>query len=332
MKKLFAKLFLACIPLFIVIGIYLYSDPFKVIRHYDNFYDDAPQMFYLNRDYISTESWLNNYDKYHYDSYIFGNSRSGRYLVSEWQKHINGVACFHFDAYLEGLYGLEKKLEFLRKKGAPVKNALFVIDHDVLSEVINPADPLYRKHPLVSGESWLDFQLLNFKNFLHADFITSNIKLLLAHKPAELVIDNNPVAVYQQASNEERWWFNNEALIAKNKDSFYAQRMNVFYKRSATQQYDTPIIKNAQKEMLINIKRMLDAGSSSYRIVISPLFDQKKLDTTDLALLISIFGKDKVFDFSGINEMTSSIYNYYEQSHYRPHIATQIMDSIYSRR
>ena len=76
----------------------------------------------------------------------------------------------------------------------------------------------------------------------------------------------------------------------------------------------------------------MDAQHTDYRIVISPLYDQKKIDTTDLQFLRTVFGADKVFDFSGINDMTASIYHYYETSHYLPAIATEIMDSIYAHK
>src|ERR1035438_4726811 len=95
MKKLFAKLLLAGFPLLTVIAIYLYNDPFKVIYHHDNFLiPDGITYVNLNRDYVGTELFLKNYDKYKYDSYIFGSSRSGIYRVKEWEKHIKARTSF----------------------------------------------------------------------------------------------------------------------------------------------------------------------------------------------------------------------------------------------
>jgi hypothetical protein len=81
--------------------------------------------------------------------------------------------------------------------------------------------------------------------------------------------------------------------------------------------------------MLSNIKRILDANATSYKIVISPLYDQEKLDAADLHILQSIFGRDRITDFSGKNDITSNVRNYYEESHYRIPVAQKIMDSIY---
>ena len=70
-------------------------------------------------------------------------------------------------------------------------------------------------------------------------------------------------------------------------------------------------------------------NKTNYRIIISPLYNQIKLNNQDLDYLKQLFGKDNVFDFSGINKFTKDYNNYYESSHYRPHIAREIMQLIY---
>jgi hypothetical protein len=120
-----------------------------------------------------------------------------------------------------------------------------------------------------------------------------------------------------------------EAAIKNNRDSFYTSRKRVFYERGSDQKYSPSVIRKKQKELLMKIKEILNSDQTNYRIVISPLYDQLKIDSTDINYLYSEFGKEHVYDFSGINDMTQSIYNYYENSHYRPFIATRVMDSIY---
>jgi hypothetical protein len=53
------------------------------------------------------------------------------------------------------------------------------------------------------------------------------------------------------------------------------------------------------------------------------------MNVNDLRYLTNLFGKENVYDFSGINEYTESIYNYYENSHYRPYVADEIMKKLY---
>ena len=67
--------------------------------------------------------------------------------------------------------------------------------------------------------------------------------------------------------------------------------------------------------------------------------EQKKYingaDVNDLIIIFSytgnyfLEGKQNVFDFSGINFITNDYHNYYENSHYRPHVADYIMKEIY---
>jgi hypothetical protein len=60
------------------------------------------------------------------------------------------------------------------------------------------------------------------------------------------------------------------------------------------------------------------------------MYDQLRIDKTDLNYLEQLFGKSNVFDFSGKNIFTENIGNYYEDSHYRPHVAQKIMEYIYA--
>jgi hypothetical protein len=45
--------------------------------------------------------------------------------------------------------------------------------------------------------------------------------------------------------------------------------------------------------------------------------------------LQKVFGNNNVFDYSGVNDYTNSIYNYYEASHYRPVVGRQILEAVY---
>jgi hypothetical protein len=47
--------------------------------------------------------------------------------------------------------------------------------------------------------------------------------------------------------------------------------------------------------------------------------------------LQGIFGKENVYDFSGINEFTEDYHNYYEAGHYRPLLGNKLLERIYKR-
>ena len=334
MQRLFIKLFLATAPVLFVLAIYFYNDPFKVLYHYDSYFPtDGVQYVVLNKDHVSTQTFVNNYPKYHYDSYIFGNSRSMYYYVAEWKKHIHSDWCFHFDASGESLYGIERKFRFLHDRGVPIKNALIVFDAQACSITKNVGEAhILKKDPLLSGQSKFDFEADCLKAFFDVHFLSAYLRFLFTHKvsseTADKLLLNTVDSHYDVATNEESFP-KYEELIARNRDSFYVPRMHLFYKRDTIQKYSEPVIKDEQKQLFYNIKKILDEDKTRYRFVISPLYDQVKFAPADLAFLGSVFGKENVYDFSGINNITQSMYNYYENSHYRPFIANMIMDSIY---
>jgi hypothetical protein len=330
MRTAFIKLFVISTPFLFLIFIYIIKDPFKVLYKYNIYVSTKPEAsVLLNKDIISTETFLSNYKKYNYDSYIFGNSRSMFYTINEWEKHIHASQCFHFDAHSETLFGVEKKVELIHNKNCNIKNALFVWDVSLLQVTTNSEGHLYMKDPNLSGENAIAFQLDNFKDYIDLDFIKEYIPFVFFKKiyPDTRVFLANATE-YNPVTNEISW--SNEQKIEKNKDEYYNARMNIFYRRDSIQQYSPQVIQKDQKDLLLKIKKILDHDQTNYRIVISPLYDQKKLDTTDLEYLYNLFGKENVYDFSGINDITKSIYNYYEASHYRSTVASRIIDSIYS--
>ena len=82
--------------------------------------------------------------------------------------------------------------------------------------------------------------------------------------------------------------------------------------------------------MLQEIFDIFTKHKTNYKVIINPLYDQVKFNNQDLNYLIQLFGKDKVFDFSGVNKFTNDYKNYYETEHYRPTVANEVMKEIYN--
>jgi hypothetical protein len=336
-KRLFIKLLLFSIPFVCFVLLYLFMDPFKVVRQYDSYYNSGqPNYISLNKDHISTQNWLNHHNKYGYDSYIFGNSRSLYYEVNTWKDYI-GVPyqkCYHFDASGESIYGIAKKFEFLDRQQAKIKNALVVIDGELLNKADNSAGHLFLKDPNISGDHKFKFQLESIKAFFDFKFLTSFLDFKMSgqikeYMKKEFLLDDRTF-YYDNVTNEIQQQ-QYEGIIKNNPTAFYEPRKDVFYARDTTKQQVTPkVIREAQLQLLSSIKNILQKNKTNYRIVISPLYDQKKLNPEDLKILKDTFGEKNVFDFSGINDFTKDFHNYYETSHYRPHIAAAVMRIIYS--
>ena len=117
----------------------------------------------------------------------------------------------------------------------------------------------------------------------------------------------------------------------ENEDKYYDFRVKnaVFYPRTNKVQYHKPYIYAAQKKLLINMKRIFKDHKTNFKMVFSPAYDQLTLDTTDLNYLKGLFGKECVYDFSGINDLNMDIHNFYDD-HYKASVANRMMDIIYS--
>ncbi len=75
------------------------------------------------------------------------------------------------------------------------------------------------------------------------------------------------------------------------------------------------------------IKKICEKHHTRYYIVITPLYDQLKFDSSDMQLISKSFG-DRVFDFSGINDITNNQYNYHDRVHFLPYISKNMADKI----
>jgi uncharacterized protein YdiU (UPF0061 family) len=140
------------------------------------------------------------------------------------------------------------------------------------------------------------------------------------------LIDDRPKK-YDIKTNEIRFE-TIENLITQGK-YYTEERKKGFFQRDTLQKYSPRAIAENQKILLKNIFDIFNKHKTNYKIIINPLYNQIKLNNQDLDYLIQLFGRNNVFDFSGINKFTNDYNNYYEAIHYRPNIAREIMNLIY---
>lgn len=328
--KLLIKFTLFCMPFICFIVLYMYFDPFKVLKKYKSYY---PTNVGLDRDYVSTQTFINNSTTYKYNSFIFGNSRSIFYNVDTWAKYINTTKCYHFDASGESLLGVYRKIKFLDDRNNEMSNVLIILDYTLIQQTKDKKEHLFISHPELSNQNYLSFQTVFFKTFLSKDFLIAYFDYKIDNKVKDYMKENNLLSdipmVYNLKYNEIRYKYFEE-LISTNPSKYYdTKRMKLFYKRDSIQKFSPQIITKVQLDMFKEIRRIFVKRKTNYKIIINPLYDQLKINREDLKILFALFGNDNVFDFSGINYITNNYKNYYETSHYRPKIANFILNKIY---
>lgn len=324
------------IPVLAVLATYLVLDPFRVIKSYNPIFQiDGSGGVTLNRNHVGTVTLLNNYSEMEYNSFILGNSRSFVYAAADWRRHLGEQSnCFHYNAPNETLYGVTKKIEFLDKKGLKLKNALLIIDTETLSRpnYMNSGHLFIMAPQVVDNENIIDFHISFLTAFLKPEFLRAYADYRISGeiKPymTKDMLLNQSRQRYDVASNELRMDYYDE-LIERG-EYFTASRMKVFYERDTIETYYPRVIAENQMTQLESIKRIFDKHQTNYRIVVSPGYDQKKIDADDLEDLYRFFGDEYVFDFSGKNSFTEDYHNFYEDVHYRASVAREIMEKIYN--
>ena len=116
--------------------------------------------------------------------------------------------------------------------------------------------------------------------------------------------------------------------MASDGDAYYRKRGLAPYPVHG-QPMDDWVISDKASSMLSEMKAIFDRRGTDYRVIISPLYDRRKLNEADANAMRRIFGAELVFDYSGVNEFTTDFHNYYEESHYRPQVAREILKRIY---
>ncbi|MDR0872764.1 MAG: hypothetical protein LBN27_04770 [Prevotellaceae bacterium] len=309
---------------------YFILDPFRVLYTYD-FNNERP-IAQLNGDFVSTEMFLKMNPKYHYNSFIFGSSRTLAYLPDHWKDYLsNNYSIFRFNAPGENIYGIYTKIKYLDNNNIPIKNALIILCRNCSFSDKNYTGHLLRKHPLTSQENRLFFQLEFFKVFFNRDFLMCYFDMLI-NKQYKSYMENYlndsrfEVGCPDDNSTNTMLLTGREKMIMDNPKKYYADLK--FPQRTGEKNDSVSRINEKQKMMLYEIKKILDKHNTEYRVVISPLYEQIKLNPKDKKILDDCFGEN-MYDFSGKNKFSEDRINFYEWSHYRPLVGDSIMSEIY---
>lgn len=290
MKRFCVTFLLFAAPIFALLLPYFITDPFKVLYHYDIYTPDPGEPMYinLNRSMVSTKYYIKNNPHYHYDSFIFGSSKSMSYRVKDWKKHIgDSTSCFHFDEYGGSLYMMYKKICFIDKY-SNIRNAILCLDDWVLYDADPPTTPLHACPPeLNDNKGKLPFQMIYLRAYLNPGFFPKYIywlfiKAFSIEAPIPSIIDTAPYYI-NLVTNEYR---SDDAPVEEKKEI----RQDLLIERSESVPDCPDHIQAKQLEMLQTIKEIFERHNCNFKIIINPLFDYRRLSINDREILKGLFG------------------------------------------
>ena len=321
------------IPVLLFVALFFYWDPFKVFFSYEDYYISNP--INGNRDDICFNLFNRRIDKNNISNFIVGSSRSHAYKTNYWSEKIlqEPEKCFHYDGQRMGIFRATRAIQYFNKQTIKINNILLIIDTDFFNEISNPVEHTFIQHPDISKESYW----LYYWTFIKASFDCKLIIYNAIHNITGKYYDfmgnrlsrSNQFHVSNNVSGDI--WYSYDNDIKTDSTKYYDDliKLGVFYNREISDTFSVHQIHDQQYIFLNDIKNIVIDNHASIKIVISPLYNQKRFNQIDKQILIDLFGKDCVFDFSGVNKFTSDLTNYYESSHYKPYVANKIMDIVY---
>jgi len=320
--------------LFLIDIIVFYTqDPFRIIREYHD-YSRAP----INFEYVTMTVLEKNRSSHNYNSFIFGSSRLIGLKASSWKKHLKpSDEVYTMGAYFENIEGVYNKLKYLDASNTPIDNVILLIDPDMTFMPRNFSEISYNaiKHPDVSDNSWIFY----YGFFLKSYFLPSVNNLIFKY---HIYLDAFGLGSNDEVSGNVRDYdkifdpITNELSVPE-VDSFISDPANIsffedtirFPKITKENINENPMISEDFEQLLKDINSVFIKHNTKFYLIISPLYGQIKLDNRDMDKLSEIFGQENIYDFSGKNQFTESKYNYFESSHYRPHVGDSILSIIY---
>ena len=120
-----------------------------------------------------------------------------------------------------------------------------------------------------------------------------------------------------------------DQLLKTDSVKYYEDRSDRFPVRSGEYSEERRMSTSEHVQMLNEIKAILDKNNTNYKVLICPLYNQVTYNREDLKLTETVFGKENVTDFTGINRFTQEKSNFYDATHFKKFVGKQMLDSAY---
>lgn len=318
-------------PLIVVMAVYIIFDPFRVLWSHDfaNYYSRSAPVE-ANRDYASLQIFLKRNPQQHYDSFMLGSSRSFPLHAATWKKFVPDMRPFHYPAATENLYGIYRKVKFLEERKIPLRHVIIEINILNLYDISARQTYMHRLPRELTGESWLAFQKTFLSSYFHDLFFVKYGLFLITGQVFPFARD--ALGSWGRAEldpiTNDFFFLAEERELAENEEAYYVRRAAIFQRGPKDFCY-SKVIWPEQQKLLEEIREIFVQNGTDFRIMIPPAYDQICTSAEDTATLHRIFGASNVFDFSGVNEWTADMKNFYDATHVRPLVGDKLIEAMY---
>lgn len=319
------------IPVLLVLGVFLWTDPFKILHPFD-----VHDINSTNREYLSTELFIHNKDSVHYDSFVFSSSRGGGINTYTWKSYLpEDAQPYLFQAWSESLTGIELKMNYLEQQQIPIRNALLLIDvPGSFAQEQLPTAALSMKHYLFTKTPQWIYVMRQFWNFLSkpSEWIKSvHQKLSGYHEECMSdLISNDWDGTNYMCYNKLPGWDSLQGMSARTKQLLIDE---LPYKTEADRVECQPMITPEFEEQVRRIKAILDRNKTDYHVIVTPgyAYAYPYINENDLMCLEEIFGAERVHDYSRRWDITTDYRYFQDPGHFGQRVGWIMLHDIYER-
>ena len=241
-----------------------------------------------------------------------------------------------FQAWGETLTGIEQKIDYIDSTGDEIDNALLLFDiPGTFAKEQLPKSVVKIKDYKFSGQSQLAYHSNLFYQFSQkpSKWISSIIqyrKPMVKKFPVDSISNDWGADLHRIDISRQPQKDSLSNCTAKSKIVFLKQ---IEHKTDDDILESEPLINDEFYKQLTHIKDVFDKHRTNYRIVVSPAYcyTHPTINANDLKILQDLFGKDKVYNYSGKNDMTTDCYNFSDPNHFGLSVGWQIIEDIYNK-
>lgn len=316
------------VPVLLLLGLYLWTDPFRCVHPFDINNTDA-----TNREYLSTELYLHNRDSIHYDSFVFASSRGCGINTYTWKMYLDTTAQpFLFQAWSETVTGEYLKMKYLDETGVEIKNALILLDiPGAFKEKQLSHDALDMKHYLFTDGNRFTYNTWQFFNYLQKP---SGWVKAFKNRNTRMVYGADPITNDWDRENKNHYGILPEPDSLKNctKATIQTLMAEIEGKTDEDAEVSPMLVTNEMEYILSEMKRFLDTHHTDFKLILTPAicYNHPTINPTDLEILQEIFGVDRVYNYTGPNEYTRNVNNYMDPGHFGEYVGYKILSEIYN--
>jgi hypothetical protein len=326
--RFYAKCALVCLPFMLLLFFYVWNDPFKVLRDYDD-YDHSEVC--LDEGSMSWYKFRKLREKVHYDSFIMGTSCTMAYRCEDWNNYIKGRP-YRFFGNADGIIDLYLKLDAVdRQPRQPIRNLLLIFDRSLLAKDYVQTGPVGVMPSAVSHESEVSYQMTFVQEFFDPRFLLPYLQYRMTHRFTDGMTGIiNPNGQTRQGDANDEFLPNEQKIKEMGESYWQSKTFKNFSDNSQPIREAHPVIFNTQLTYLKKIKAICDKHHTNVKIVITPKNDRTVLNHRDVAIIENIFGKENVYNAN--YRCFFDKHSYYDGSHYRLFVGRRIINDIYGKK